>query len=108
VEEAAGLLITSRLSLLECRVQALRRADQSAVGRYEAFFSGENLAIFDISSDVIDRATDLRVRYGFRSPDAIHLATAILLEADVFLTGDARLERCTEVRVVVLTVRPNQ
>lgn len=107
-EEAAGLLITSRLSLLECRVQALRRADRSAVGRYEAFFSGENLAIFDISSDVIDRATDLRVRYGFRSPDAIHLATAILLESDVFLTGDARLERCTEVRVVVLTVRPNQ
>lgn len=76
----------------------LRQANQTTLARYEDFFSSDNLLIFEISSDVIDRATDLRVRYGFRSPDAIHL--------DVFLTGDARLERCTEVRVVVLTAEP--
>jgi predicted nucleic acid-binding protein len=106
VEAAAGLLITSRLSMLECRVGPLRQGDQSTLARYEAFFSGDNLAVFDVGSDVIDRATDLRVRYGFRSPDAIHLATAILVEADVFLTGDVRLERCTEISVVLLTAEP--
>jgi predicted nucleic acid-binding protein len=105
-EAAAALLITSRLSLLECRVGPLRQGDQGALARYDAFFSGDNLAVFDISSDVIDRATDMRVRYGFRSPDAIHLATAILLDADVFLTGDGRLDRCTEVRVVVIKAEP--
>lgn len=103
VEAAAGLLLTSRLSLLECRVGPLRRRDKVTLARYEDFFSSDNLLVFDVSSDVIDRAIDLRARYGFRSPDAIHLATAILLDADVFLTGDARLERCTEIRVVVLT-----
>ena len=106
VEEEAGLLITSRLSLLECRVGPLRQGDAATLARYDDFFSGDNLGVFDISSDVIDRATDLRVRYGFRSPDAIHLATALLIEANVFLTADARLARCAEMRVVVLTAEP--
>lgn len=87
--------------MLECRVQPLRQGDQSTLARYEQFFSSDNLVVFDISSDVIDRATDLRVRYGFRSPDAIHLATAILIDADTFLTADARLDRCKEIDVVI-------
>ena len=37
-----------------------------------------------------------------KSPDAIHLATAMLIGADVFLAGDAQLERCTEVHVVTI------
>ncbi|MGD0947269.1 MAG: hypothetical protein ABSA52_07540 [Candidatus Binatia bacterium] len=33
---------------------------------------------------------------------AIHLATAIEAHADLFLTGDADLPRCTEAKVEVL------
>ncbi len=54
-------------------MQPLRQGDQSTLARYEEFFSSDNV-VFDISSDVIDRATDLRVRYGFRSPAAIRTA----------------------------------
>jgi predicted nucleic acid-binding protein len=67
-----------------------------------------NLILLDVSSDVIEHATNLRARYGFRSPDAIHLATAILIGADVFLSGDAGLARCTEMNVVTLTADPGQ
>jgi predicted nucleic acid-binding protein len=45
----------------------------------------------------------LRARYGFRTPDAVHLATAISEGASVFLTGDAELVRCDEVNVELLT-----
>ena len=107
VEAAAGLLITSRLSLLECRVQPLRQGDHETLARYDELFSGANLVLLDVSSDVIDQATELRARYGFRSADAIHLATAILIGAEVFLTADAGLSRCTEIRVVTLTAEPN-
>ncbi len=58
--------------------------------------------VLDVSAKVIDRATELRARYGFKSPDAIHLATAIESGANEFLTGDAGLARCTEVAVTVL------
>ena len=99
---------TDHLTALPARVPCgpLRQGDQSTLARYDEFFSGDNLLLFDIGSDVIDRATDLRVQYGFRSPDAIHLATAILVGAEVFLTGDARLQRCTEIRVAILTAEP--
>jgi predicted nucleic acid-binding protein len=40
--------------------------------------------------------------YGFKTSDAIHLATAIEREADLFLTGDMELRRCTELAVEVL------
>ena len=56
----------------------------------------------EISPAVIERATELRARYGFRTPDAIHVATAIEERADLLLTGDTGLARCTDVKVEVL------
>jgi len=44
----------------------------------------------------------LRSRHRFKTPDAIHLATAIEEHADVFLTGDDDLKRCTDVKIEVL------
>ena len=57
----------------------------------------------EVTAVVIERATDLRVRYSFKTPDAIHLATAIEGQADLFLTGDKALARCDQVNVEVLT-----
>ena len=51
---------------------------------------------------IIDLATELRVRYSFKTPDAIHLATAIEAKADRFLTGDHQLARCKELTVDAL------
>lgn len=51
---------------------------------------------------MIERAAELRAQHGFKTPDAIHLATALVQAADVFLTGDAGLTRCPGLQVVVL------
>jgi predicted nucleic acid-binding protein len=62
------------------------------------------LLVFDIDTAVVDRATEVRALYGFRTPDALHLATALLLDCDTFLTGDEKLKRCEEIEVAVLVV----
>jgi predicted nucleic acid-binding protein len=60
------------------------------------------MLILEISAEVVTSATKLRAQYGFKTPDAIHLATAIDAEADLFLTGDSSLARCTNIAVEVV------
>ena len=86
---SASRLVTSLLSRLECRVRPLRERNAAALAAYDDFFGGERLDVIDINAAVIERATELRARYGFKTPDALHLATAIVHNADTVLTGDA-------------------
>src|SRR5687768_8327073 len=65
-----GLLITSRLSRLECRTKPLRDQQQNILGYYDGFFSRKPLLMAEISPAVIDRATELRAAHGFKTPDA--------------------------------------
>jgi predicted nucleic acid-binding protein len=95
-------IITSQLSRLECRARPVKDNDVAGLAAYDAFFAADKLTVGEISAPVIDRATELRARYGFSSPDAIHLASAMEEAADIFLTGDAALARCAEVKVEVL------
>jgi predicted nucleic acid-binding protein len=95
-------IITSRLSRIECRTLPLRNGNCDLLQRYDAFFEQIHLVVADVSHHIIERATDLRARYGFRTPDAIHLATALDEGADVFLTGDEGLARCAEITVEML------
>jgi len=92
-------ILTSRLSRLECRVRPLREAQQGLLELYEAFFAANDLRLLEITASVIERATDLRARHGFRTPDAIHLASAIDDGADLFLTGDLDLRRCGDLAI---------
>jgi predicted nucleic acid-binding protein len=97
-----GIVIASRLSRLECRVKPLREGNTELLAKYDEFFMRRLVGVAEITARVIEQATELRARYGFKTPDAIHLATAIEEHADIFLTGDADLARCTEVTVEVL------
>jgi predicted nucleic acid-binding protein len=95
-------LITSQLARLECRMKPMRDGDTSLLARYDSVFAASRVVVTDVSAAIIDRATSVRARYGFKSPDAIHLATAIECGASEVWTGDAGLARCAETRVVVL------
>jgi predicted nucleic acid-binding protein len=102
VRGTPGFLLTSRLSLLECRCKPMRMADQALVHLYDGFFASAEVAIVEIDHVVIDKATQLRASLNVRTPDAIHLASAILAGASAFLTGDLALSRCTELNVEIL------
>lgn len=99
----AATLLTSRLARLECRTKPLRDNDAALLARYETFFGAQRFRLVDLSPAVIERATDLRAKYGFKTPDALHLATAILEDVDAVITGDRDLEKCAEVPVEVIT-----
>ena len=101
-EAADGAVITSRLSRLECRVKPLRDGNLDLLELFEGFFAREGLELVEVTAEVIEAATQLRATHNFRAPDAIHLASALVAKADVFLTGDRNLARCPDLKVEVL------
>jgi predicted nucleic acid-binding protein len=92
----------SVLTRLECRVLPLREENAELLEDYEEFFSGLPSGLISLDARVFEKATDLRARHNFRTPDALHLAAAIVNECQLFLTNDAHLTRCTEIEVEVL------
>jgi len=101
--DPAGQLMASRLARLECRVKPLREGNTALLSEYDAVFGAARFVLLDVSAAVLDRATELRARHGFKTPDAIQLASAIEAGADAFLTGDAGLTKCPGVNVELLT-----
>ena len=97
-----GSLLTSRLTRLECRSKLLRLGDLATLAQFDVFFAGVELILAEVSSAVIERATELRARHNLKTPDAIHFATALESGATLFLTGDRTLSRCSEVPVELL------
>lgn len=100
--DPASRLLTSRLSCLECRTRPVRDKDRRLLAAYDKLFGANRMLIVEITAEIVETATKLRARHGFKTPDAIHLASAIEEKADVFLTGDSSLARCTDIAVEVL------
>ena len=91
--------VTSDLARMECRVQPLRDRKTALLAAFDSFFNGGLVEVVPLTRQVLDQATELRARYGFKTPDAIHLAAAIVTRCDVFLTNDKRLCQCSEITV---------
>ena len=100
---AQGLtLITSELTRLECRVKPLRNSDAALLQDFDDYFGNSIAEIIPLTRDVIDRATEIRAQFNFKTPDSIHLAAAVVSNSDVFLTNDHRLNRFTGIAIEVI------
>lgn len=55
-----------------------------------------------ISLNIPESAANLRARYNLRTPDALHVASAIHRRCDIFLTNDAGIKRITELTILLL------
>jgi len=99
LSEPGTLQVCSDLTRLECRVKPLQEGQPALLAAFDRYLAEIIAETVPLSRIVIDRATELRARYGFRTPDALHLAAAIVGDCDLFLTNDRRLRRCTEILV---------
>jgi predicted nucleic acid-binding protein len=52
-----------------------------------------NLATYPLTPEISQKAAEIRATHNLRTPDAIHLATALAGKADCFITNDRALER---------------
>jgi uncharacterized protein len=96
------VIVTSDLTRLECRVKPLRDENTALLEDFDAYFEGVVEVMIPLSREVVDLATGVRARYGFKAPDALHLGAAIWSECDAFLTNDHRLDRFQELPIEVV------
>jgi predicted nucleic acid-binding protein len=92
-EEGRCRLVCSVVALLEVLVVPKRKGETALCQRYrEMFESFPNLSVLTLDTRVAEIASDLRASHNVRTPDAIHLATALHVGAKAFVSEDDRLK----------------
>lgn len=95
--------VSSELTRLECLVRPARLGQLGCVQDFENFFAGQLDLFVGLTRPVFDRAVQVRATYPrFKTPDALHLATAVEAGCDVFLTNDHQLKQFTGITVEVV------
>ena len=95
--------IASELTLLELTVLPLRQGRQDIADEYELLLTHfPNFELVPLSRDILFEAAALRAEHGLRTPDAIHIATAIKSGASAIVTNDASWRRLPSIPVVTL------
>ena len=83
-----GFAISS-LTKMECLVRPIREANLALQRQYEQFFGSYHLLA--MPEDVFLLAAQLRARFGLKTPDALHLASAQFHGCDALWANDDRL-----------------
>lgn len=103
VEEGRYKGVTSVITLIEVLVKPKRDGNLLAIKDYkDLLLTFPNLKIFDLDMKIADITSDLRAKYGIKTPDAIQIATTIAGGSKSFITNDSSLKNIEEVRMILL------
>lgn len=95
--------VTSSLALTEILTKPYRMGDYKLVNEYKILFRHfPNLHVLSVDIRIGEKAAWLRAKYNFKTPDAIFLATALVSEAEIFISNDEQLKKITELEVLYL------
>ena len=84
--------------------QASERERSLTLAAFDAFFARPDLLWVELTKDVVELATAVRVRHGLRTPDALQAASCLQLGAGhVLLTADAAFARVAGLNARLLT-----
>ncbi len=96
-------IVTSELTLLEVLVLPIRRNDEELIDTYDDIFTDSVIDLHPISRLVLREAARLRATQNFKTPDAIHAATASLSNCDHLVSNDNDFRRLTTIDVTILS-----
>jgi len=104
VDRGEMVAITSYLTLLEVLVQPLRVGRLDLAQEYrDVLVESRHLRLHAVDREIAEQGAEIRASFrAIKTPDAIQLATALRLGADVFVTNDRRLDGFDRLEVVVL------
>jgi predicted nucleic acid-binding protein len=100
------LLLGSELLLLETLVKPVQNGDKLLEEAFrELLTNTQEVELVPISAPVLERAVQIRATTGLKTPDAIHAATALLADVQLFITNDPVFRRVVGLPVEILKER---
>lgn len=88
------VVVTSELALWETLIGPRKSGNTNVERLFRAFLTpSSHMIVEPITRQILEKAVDVRVQFGLKTPDAIHLATGLLTSCDMFITGDAAWAR---------------
>lgn len=102
VEGGEVRVCSSELIVLETLVLPLRTGNQNLLQAYDQLLLSPSLQLIPIHQEILRNAAQLRGDYNLKTPDAIHLATALRESCNLLLTNDVQFRRVRELSVTIL------
>lgn len=95
--------ISSSIILTEVLNQPIRSGRFDLEQAYKnILLNNSTFRLMDVTPTIAENAAKLRAKYNLRTPDALHVATALQTNCNAFLTNDLGLKRVNEIVVLVL------
>ena len=102
--QRGGLTVASAgLIVVESLVKPLRDANREIEAQYRELFEASVFRILDMPLAVFERAAEIRAFAHLKTADALHAATALQANCDLFITNDADFRRVEGLPAVVLS-----
>lgn len=100
--ESGELEVTiSAITLAEVLTGPLQHGNELLAAQYErALTSATGWRVFAVNQQVAVQAARLRTVYKLRLPDAIQVATAVVVGAHALVTHDKAFAKITEMRII--------
>lgn len=103
IESGNAQGVFSAIGLIEILTGPKQLKEYELAAKYRHLITSfPHITLIGLNERIIEIASDLRAMYGVKTPDAIHLATAIDSNASEFVTNDKSLKRVKEIRVTFL------
>jgi predicted nucleic acid-binding protein len=104
VDQRTLTIVTSELSLAEALVKPMREQDVTRQNTYRQFLSSRaNLRVIPVQRAILIEAARLRAaNSSWKLPDAIHAATAVILNCTTLLTNDQKFKSLSSLPIVIL------
>ena len=95
--------VSSTITLVETLVHPHRINRPDLAQSYQnILLNAQHLTCYSLSPAISMKAAEIRAKFNFRTPDAIQLATAVHTNATFFLTNDHKLQRFTQLQIVLV------
>lgn len=97
------LLISSELLYLELSVLPIKKQNSKILKLYTDIENYlPNLDLIPISKNILLKAAEIRATYNYRSPDAIHLSTALSEKCKGFYCADKNLKSFEQIKINIV------